>query len=174
MKYLTILDVSVRMDEEGRYCLNDLHRAAVANGANRRSKEPGEFFKARRTRDMIELLKKSATGNPRSFLNPVSTVEGRDGGTYVVKELVYAYAQFVSAEFDLHVIRTYDKLARDEVDRLQGLQFRALRAEMDYQQGMREASTHGKGLRQWRDDKPLKLSLLEDFRRALQPALFLN
>lgn len=177
MKYLTIINNAVRMDDCGRYCLNDLHRAAVSAGANTRTKEPGKFLAQKRTQELIRLLKKSATQNLGSTVDPVNSIESgpyETRGTWVVKELVYAYGQFVSPEFDLHVIQSYDKVVRDEIDRLNGLQFRALRAEMDYQQGMRDASTHGKGLRAWRDDKPLKLSLLEDFRRALQPALFLN
>jgi len=174
MKYLSIIDVSVRMDAEGRFCLNDLHRAAVTNGANARTKEPSKFLASNRTKRLIELLKQGTTQNLGSSIAPVSTLEGATGGTFVVKELVYAYGQFVSPEFDLHVIRSYDKVVQDEINRLNGIQYRALRAELDYQQGLREASVHGKGLRNWRDDKPLKLALLEDFRRALQPALFLN
>ena len=100
-------------------------------------------------------------------------MEGREGGTYVVKELVYAYGQFVSPEFDLHVIRSYDKQVKDEIDRLNGLQYRALRAELDYQQGLKDASVCGKGLRKWKDERPMKLALLEAFRQSLQPALFL-
>ncbi len=177
MKYLSIIDMAVRMDAEGRFCLNDLHKAAVNNGANARAKEPGKFFRSPRTQALIKLLKKSATPNLGSTVDPVNSVESGPyelRGTWVVKELVYAYGQFVSPEFDLHVIRSYDKAVQDEINRLNGLQYRALRAELDYQQGLREASACGKGLRNWRDDKPIKLTLLEDFRRALQPALFLN
>lgn len=175
MKYMTIFDNSIRMDSEGRFCLNDLHKAAVAAGANKRSKEPGEFLKARRTKDMVALLikeQKNTTGIPRSSVQPTATSEGREGGTFVVKELVYAYGQFVSAAFDLQVVRAYDKVVRDEIDRLNGIQYRALRAEFDYQQGMKDAGVCGKGLRKWRDDKPVKLALLETFRQALQPMLF--
>jgi len=171
---MTIINNTIRMDAEGRYCLNDLHKAAVANGANARTKEPGKFLVSPRTKSLIELLtKNSTTQNLGSLILPVSTLEGREGGTYVVKELVYAYGQFVSPEFDLHVIRSYDKQVKDEIDRLNGLQYRALRAELDYQQGLKDASVCGKGLRKWKDERPVKLALLEAFRQSLQPVLFL-
>ncbi|EOA3161842.1 KilA-N domain-containing protein, partial [Escherichia coli] len=41
MNNLMVIDgIEVRRDAYGRYSLNDLHRAAVASGANARTKEP--------------------------------------------------------------------------------------------------------------------------------------
>jgi len=103
---LTIADTAIRQDAEGRYCLNDLHRAAVASGANERTKEPGKFFASQQTADLVAELE--TTQNLGS--SPVSRIEGRNGGTYVVKELVYAYAMWISPAFHLKVIRAYDAM----------------------------------------------------------------
>lgn len=105
MNQLFVIDgVSVRRDFDGRYCLNDLHRAAVASGANERTKEPGKFLSSVQTIELIQELETTQNLG----IKPVNTVEGRSGGTYVCKELVYAYAMWISPKFNLKVIRTFD------------------------------------------------------------------
>lgn len=107
MNQLFVIDgVSVRRDLDGRYCLNDLHRAAVATGANPRTKEPGKFMASNQTMELISEIE--TTQNLGSY--PVNKIEGRNGGTYVCKELVYAYAMWISASFNLKVIRTFDEI----------------------------------------------------------------
>ena len=131
---LILADTRIRQDAAGRYCLNDLHKAAVAAGANKRAKEPANFFQARRTQELLALLESSnpITGNSSNsgteleariqaskfgtsldqlrqigVVKPVVTERGQQGGTYVVIQLVIAYGQFVSAAFDLKVINTF-------------------------------------------------------------------
>lgn len=101
MNQLLVIDgVSVRQDNSGRYCLNDLHRAA---GGERRH-EPSLWRNLQQTNELVQLL--SDTGIPVSVIKG-----GVNQGTFVCKELVYSYAMWISAEFSLKVIRTYDSLA---------------------------------------------------------------
>ncbi len=103
--------VRIKQDDEGRYCLNDLHKAAVADGANKRTKEPGKFMA---TESFAEMVTELTTQNPGSL--PVVTIEGRNGGTYVARELIYAYAMWVNARFHLHVIRTFDSVVTGQLE----------------------------------------------------------
>jgi hypothetical protein len=95
---LVIADVSIRQDAEGRYCLNDLHRAA----GGEKKHGPSYWITNAQTMELIEELETTGI--------PVVTAEGRNGGTYVCKELVYAYAMWISAAFHLKVIRAYDQI----------------------------------------------------------------
>lgn len=98
---LTVADVIVKQDEEGRYCLNDLHKAA--GGAERLS--PNRFT---RTDTCVELITELT---PEMAFAPMRSVRGgTQPGTFVCKELVYAYAMWISPAFHLKVIRAYDEL----------------------------------------------------------------
>ena len=106
MNNLMVIDgIEVRRDAYERYSLNDLHRAAVASGANARTKEPGKFLSSQQTIDLVhELINTQNLG-----VDPVSVIHGgNERGTYVCKELVYAYAMWISPSFHLKVIRTFD------------------------------------------------------------------
>jgi hypothetical protein len=127
---LAISGTSIRQDSNGRFCLNDLHKAA---GGERRH-EIANWTALQQTKDLIAELtaEKSTpgipvveqnqpvnydTGIPVSSFSPIETVKGRGKvqGTFVVKELVYAYATWISAKFFLSVIRAYDSLVSKPV-----------------------------------------------------------
>lgn len=106
---LVIGDVTIAQDEQGRYSLNDLHNAA--GGADKHS--PRKWLRYQQAQELIAELERELTDQNQVLTDlnrPVKTTEGRYGGTYVVKELVYAYAMWISAAFSLRVIRAYDAL----------------------------------------------------------------
>lgn len=106
---LVIGDVTIAQDEQGRYSLNDLHNAA--GGADKHS--PRKWLRYQQAQELIAELERELTDRNEVLTDlnrPVKTTEGRYGGTFVVKELVYAYAMWISAAFSLRVIRAYDAL----------------------------------------------------------------
>jgi len=74
--------------EEGRYCLNDLHRAAGGENKHR----PGYWLNNQQTQDLIREIES------RAGIPAVNTINGgANNGTYVCKQLVYSYAMWISA-----------------------------------------------------------------------------
>jgi hypothetical protein len=59
------------------------------------------------TKDLLQELSNST--DSQSY-QPIKINSGRYGGTFVAKELVYAYAMWISASFQLKVIRAFDTL----------------------------------------------------------------
>ncbi|GBR01971.1 phage-related DNA binding protein [Asaia lannensis NBRC 102526] len=102
---LTIISTAIRQDAEGRYCLNDCHKAS----GGEKSKQPANFMRLDTTKALITEISHSSdlrTG-------PVDTVNGGTSpGTYVAKELVYAYAMWISPSFNLTVIRAFDAMVQ--------------------------------------------------------------
>lgn len=102
---LVIGDFSIRQDEEGRYCLHDLHKAS--GGAEKH--QPAFFIRNKQTKDLIaEIESEKHSANLQSAVKTING--GNSRGTYVVKELVYSYAMWISAKFHLQVIRAYDSM----------------------------------------------------------------
>jgi len=96
----------IRRDSEGRFCLNDCHAASGGDPAKR----PGSFLRSKQAKALIKEI------NCTDLCSlPVSLVEGRNGGTYVVKELVYAYGMWTTPHFHLSVIRAFDALVQGKI-----------------------------------------------------------
>jgi len=104
---LNISNTPIRQDLEGRYCLNDLHKASGGELKHR----PGLWMENQQTKDLVMELEKDEAGIPASKISAISILRGRGiQGTYAVKELVYAYAMWISPAFTLKVIHAYDSL----------------------------------------------------------------
>lgn len=97
----------IRQDQYGRYCLNDLHKAS----GNERKNQPQYFLENKQTQDLVQALTDTGIS-----VSPINVIRGGlEQGTYVVKELVYSYAMWISATFHLKVIRTFDAVATGAV-----------------------------------------------------------
>ena len=100
MSALTVLTSEIRQ-LDGLYSLNDLHKAS--GGA--RKHQPSNFMRIDTTVALIDEIKSSDLR-----ISQTKTLSGCKGGTYVCKELVYAYAMWISPKFHLAVIRAFDAL----------------------------------------------------------------
>ena len=105
---LVIANIEIHQDAEGRYSLNDLHKAA---GAEERH-QPALFVRLEQTQALITEISNSTDSQSK---NPLDSKSGRYGGSYGAKELVYAYAMWISPKFHLQVIRTFDEVATGKV-----------------------------------------------------------
>jgi len=92
---LTISNISVRQDAEGRYCLNDLYKASGSNPKHK----PSNWLITQKTQDLISKLE-------IAHIRAIDQKKGVD--SFAVKELAISYAMWISASFSLKVIRAYD------------------------------------------------------------------
>ena len=105
---LTILSTSIRQDAEGRYCLNDCHRAS----GGEKAKQPANFLRLDTTAALIAEISRSS--DMRNA--PLNVIQGGNmQGSFACKELVYAYAMWISPSFNLQVIRAFDALVTGQI-----------------------------------------------------------
>lgn len=111
---ITILHTKIKQDKKGLFCINDIHDAS----GGEKSKQPFNWFRLNTTKELIKELEQSS--EVRSGQKVIEIVNGGNSrGTYVCKELVYAYTMWINAKFHLYVIRTFDNAIRQDVKRQQ-------------------------------------------------------
>ena len=105
MNAIAISNVAIRQTENNLYNLNDLHKAS---GGEKRH-ELTNWLKLQQTTELIDELSKPEISGLEENQQVIKVVRGGNKrGTYACKELVYAYATWISAKFFLQVIRTFD------------------------------------------------------------------
>ena len=94
--------------ENGLFSLNDLHKAAGGG----KKHQPANWLRNQQTIDLIDYLKSEESKAQ------ICAIQSKQGfGTYVCKELVCAYAAWISPAFHLLVIRTF--LAQHDTPKLE-------------------------------------------------------
>jgi len=97
---LLLDSIEIRQDTQGRFCLNDLHKAAGGLAKH----QPAYW--TRQAEDLI--MASSNSSNMKSLISK----SGKYGGTFASEDLVYAYAMWISPEFQLEVIHAYKALQK--------------------------------------------------------------
>lgn len=118
MKYQTVSvnGVSVRLDDEGRYNLNDLHAAAVANGEATENQRPSQFMSSRQVRTFVDTLTRVQK------CTAVQTINGGiNHGVWALELVAIRYAAWLSAEFEIRVYQTFQSLVRKGFDAMSRL-----------------------------------------------------
>jgi hypothetical protein len=83
--------------KNGLYCLNDLHKASGCEN----QKRPAFWVKNKQTQELVNEI----------LIAGIPAIESTQKvGTYVCKDLVYAYAMWISPKFHLCVIRAFDAM----------------------------------------------------------------
>ncbi|ECT1022833.1 KilA-N domain-containing protein [Salmonella enterica] len=109
MQYPTVIvnGVSVRVDDAGRYSLNDLHVAAVANGEATGSQRPSVFLRSAQIKRFVKALETKALKSASEQNQPLRiTKGGEETGAWGVELLAIRYAAWIKPEFEISVYET--------------------------------------------------------------------
>lgn len=100
MSNLTILNTSIR-SYENLYSLNDLHKIT----GSEKKHQPSLFLRLETTKDLLNEIDGT---HDLQICRSVKIIRGRSiQGTYACKELVIAYAAWISPAFHLIVLRAF-------------------------------------------------------------------
>ena len=90
----TISSTNIKINSDGLFCLNDLHKASGGNQKH----QPSNWLRVSQVMEIIEELE-------AAHIYAIKKESGRYGGTYVCEELVYTYAMWVSPKFHIDAVR---------------------------------------------------------------------
>lgn len=105
---LIIAEQEIVINKSGLYCLNDLHKAAMANGRATDSHRPGNFLKSQS--EFIAAA--TATGVAVRTVNG-----GAHKGTYADELVAMKYAGWIDPAYEVQVYQAVQALKRGDVER---------------------------------------------------------
>lgn len=99
---MLIQDVVIKQDEEGRYCLNDLHKAAIAKGTATKSQAPAQFLKSAQVQRYVDKV------TDMTNITSVQSIRGgANQGTYADELVAIRYAAWIDTDFELEVYNSF-------------------------------------------------------------------
>lgn len=112
MKSMTIVDQKIRIDENGMYCLNDLHKAAMAMGKATEHQSPAKFLRN------AEVMAFVAAVELESQICPTKTVKGRGKtGTWAIELVAMKYAGWLEAGYEVQVYAATQSLRHGDIEK---------------------------------------------------------
>ncbi|EGQ5283208.1 KilA-N domain-containing protein [Enterobacter cloacae complex sp. XAL001] len=113
---VSVNGVSVRVDNEGRYNLNDLHAAAVAEGKATESQRPSNFIKSGQIKKFAQELTKATK------IASVKIIKGgAQPGIWGLELVAIRYAAWLSVEFEIKVYQTFQMVIRNGISAMSRL-----------------------------------------------------
>ncbi|WP_238149170.1 KilA-N domain-containing protein [Arsenophonus endosymbiont of Aleurodicus floccissimus] len=95
-KLVVIENTIVRQDAFGRYCLNDLHRAAVAQGKATESQHPSNFLRGDGIASFVQSL---SNAQKRASVNVIKG--GIESGTWADELVTIRYTAWIEPAFQV-------------------------------------------------------------------------
>lgn len=113
---VSVNGVYVRVDDEGRYNLNDLHAAAVAEGKATESQRPSNFIKSGQIKKFAQELTKATK------IASVKIIKGgAQPGIWWLELVAIHYAAWLSVEFEIKVYQTFQLVIRNGISAMSRL-----------------------------------------------------
>ncbi|HEM7503288.1 TPA: KilA-N domain-containing protein [Enterobacter hormaechei] len=113
---VSVNGVSVRVDDEGRYNLNDLHAAAVAEGKATESQRPSNFIKSGQIKKFAQELTKA-----KKIASVKIIKGGAQPGIWGLELVAIRYAAWLSVEFEIKVYQTFQMVIRNGISAMSRL-----------------------------------------------------
>lgn len=109
---LVIESHSISVKADGLYCLNDLHKAAMALGKATEHQNPAKFLRNAEVMAFIAAVKLE------SQICPTKTVKGRGKtGTWAVELVAMKYAGWIDASFEVQVYAAAQALRHGDIEK---------------------------------------------------------
>lgn len=110
MQMMKIDNLKIKTDAEGRYCLNDLHKAAIASLKASTGQKPGNFLKSSTINAFVQAL---TDATKRASV--VTIKGGREQGTYADELVAIRYAAWIDPVFEIKVYETFQQSKKSQI-----------------------------------------------------------
>ena len=169
MKYPTVIinGISVRVDSEGRYNLNDLHIAAISNGEATASQKPSKFIRSAQIKRFISALAKGRKCPLE--LRPMFKMT-KDGFIF----LVMGFTGKAAAQIKEAYINAFNWMAEQLIKMQHSYMKQHNDLMLEYMKEKDVASMSGRLLRRWgREKKPELKNRIEKLKQQSQIKLLI-